>query len=61
MKNHAFLHKSSIHLFGWCGDSKVHSFVSFVDFALKESNFKKADSRRKQFARKIKLCNQLLV
>lgn len=25
MKNHAFLHKSSIHLSGWCGDSKVHS------------------------------------
>ena len=34
---------------------------TWVDFALKESNFKKANSRRKQFARKIKLCNQLLV
>ena len=30
---------------------------TWVDFALKESNFKKANSRRKQFARKIKLCN----
>lgn len=30
---------------------------TWVDFALKESNFKKANSWRKQFARKIKLCN----
>ena len=60
MKNHAFLHKSSI----ICLDGVVtRKFIRYtwVDFALKESNFKKADSRRKQFAWKIKLCNQLLV